>query len=267
VGEPINPEAWMWYYTNIGKSRCPIMDTWWQTETGSFVISSLPISPLKPGSATRPLPGFNGQVIDPEGKPVQEKGGSLVLTTPWPSILHTLYNEPQRFIEHYWNEAGDFISGDIARVDSDGFFWIQGRGDDVLNVSGHRIGNSEVESALVSHPFVSEAAVVGRPDDIKGESIAAFVVLKMGVELHETLIQELRDHVATEIGKIARPDSLYFVNDLPKTRSGKIMRRVVRSALIRKEVGDITTLANPEAVKEIEDVIHNKANKQSVMNK
>lgn len=257
VGEPINPEAWIWYHDNIGKGRCPIMDTWWQTETGSFVISPLPASPLKPGSASRPLPGFNAAVLDPDDKPVVEEGGSLVMTTPWPSMLHTLYNEPQRYVEHYWNESGQFISGDIARVDSDGYFWVQGRGDDVLNVSGHRIGNSEVESALVSHHNVSEAAVVGRPDDIKGESITAFVVLKMGVESNGGLIKELREHVGEEIGKIARPDAIYMVNDLPKTRSGKIMRRVVRSALIAKEVGDISTLANPEAVKEIEDVLKN----------
>ncbi|MDF1557354.1 MAG: acetate--CoA ligase [ANME-2 cluster archaeon] len=255
VGEPINPEAWMWFYDNIGKRRCPIMDTWWQTETGCFVISPLPVLPLKPGSATRPLPGFNAEVHDSDNKAVVDEGGSLVLTSPWPSMLHTLYNEPRRYVEHYWNENHDFVSGDIARVDSDGYFWVQGRGDDVLNVSGHRIGNSEVESALVSHPLVSEAAVVGRPDDIKGESIAAFVSLKMGVEPGDELVKTLRDHVAREIGKIARPDVIYFVNDLPKTRSGKIMRRIVRSALISKEVGDISTLANPEAVKEIEDVL------------
>ncbi|MCL7414565.1 MAG: acetate--CoA ligase [ANME-2 cluster archaeon] len=255
VGEPINPEAWMWFYENIGKRRCPIMDTWWQTETGCFVISPLPVLPLKPGSATRPLPGFNAEVHDSDNKAVVDEGGSLVLTSPWPSMLHTLYNEPRRYVEHYWNENHDFVSGDIARVDSDGYFWVQGRGDDVLNVSGHRIGNSEVESALVSHPLVSEAAVVGRPDDIKGESIAAFVSLKMGVEPGDELVKTLRDHVAREIGKIARPDVIYFVNDLPKTRSGKIMRRIVRSALISKEVGDISTLANPEAVKEIEDVL------------
>ncbi len=258
VGEPINPEAWIWYYENIGKSRCPIMDTWWQTETGSFVISPLPLLPLKPGSATRPLPGFGAEVHDPEGKSVVNEGGSLLLTSPWPSMLRTLYNEPQRYVEKYWTKNGDFISGDIARVDSDGYFWVQGRGDDVLNVSGHRIGNSEVESALVSHSSVSEAAVVGRPDDIKGESIAAFVVLKMGVEPGDELMKILWNHVGEEIGKIARPDIIYFVDDLPKTRSGKIMRRVVRSALISKEVGDISTLANPEAVKEIEDAVkHN----------
>lgn len=252
VGEPINPEAWIWYYENIGKTRCPVMDTWWQTETGCFVISPLPLLPLKPGSATRPLPGFDAEVHDPEGSSVVNQGGSLVLTSPWPSMLRTLYNEPERYRENYWTKSNDFISGDIARVDSDGYFWIQGRGDDVLNVSGHRIGNSEVESALVSHSSVSEAAVVGRPDDIKGESIAAFVVLRMGVEPGDELRNTLRNHVGEEIGKIARPDIIYFVDDLPKTRSGKIMRRVVRSALISQEVGDISTLANPEAVKEIE---------------
>ena len=252
VGEPINPEAWIWYYENIGKGRCPIMDTWWQTETGSFVISPLPLSSMKPGSAGRPLPGFSALVLDHDGNPVINEGGNLVMNSPWPAMLRTLYHESGRYEEHYYNKAGEFITGDIARVDSDGYFWIQGRGDDVLNVSGHRIGNSEVESALVSHPHVSEAAVVGRPDDLKGESITAFVVLKIGVDHSEELLQELRGHVAEEIGKIARPDTIYFVNDLPKTRSGKIMRRVVRSALISKEVGDISTLSNPEAVHEIE---------------
>lgn len=252
VGEPINPEAWIWYYENIGKGRCPIMDTWWQTETGSFVISPLPLSSMRPGSAGRPLPGFSAQVLDHDGNPVINEGGNLVMNSPWPAMLRTLYHESGRYEEHYYNKAGEFITGDIARVDSDGYFWIQGRGDDVLNVSGHRIGNSEVESALVSHPHVSEAAVVGRPDDLKGESITAFVVLKIGVDHSEELLQELRGHVAEEIGKIARPDTIYFVNDLPKTRSGKIMRRVVRSALISKEVGDISTLSNPEAVHEIE---------------
>ena len=252
VGEPINPEAWIWYYENIGKGRCPVMDTWWQTETGSFVISPLPISSTRPGSAGRPLPGFSALVLGHDGKPAINEGGSLVMNSPWPAMLRTLYHESGRYEEHYWNKAGEFISGDIARIDSDGYFWVQGRGDDVLNVSGHRIGNSEVESALVSHPHVSEAAVVGRPDDLKGESITAFVVLKIGVDHSEELLQELRGHVAEEIGKIARPDTIYFVNDLPKTRSGKIMRRVVRSALISKEVGDISTLSNPEAVHEIE---------------
>ena len=255
VGEPINPEAWMWYYTTIGKSRCPIMDTWWQTETGSFVLTPLPLSPLKPGSAVGPLPGYGAQVNDAQGHPIAEEGGNLVLTNPWPSMLHTLYNEPERYVEHYWNEAGEFLSGDIARVDSDGYFWVQGRGDDVLNVSGHRLGNSEVESALVSHPKVSEAAVVGAPDDIKGESITAFVLLNMGVKPEDSMINELRNHVAEEIGKLARPDKIYFVDDLPKTRSGKIMRRVIRSLLLAKAVGDISTLANPEAVKEIEEAI------------
>ncbi|MBA1341505.1 MAG: Acetyl-coenzyme A synthetase [ANME-2 cluster archaeon] len=257
VGEPINPEAWIWYYENIGNKRCPIMDTWWQTETGSFVISPLPLSPTRPGSAGRPLPGFSALVLDHDGKPVINEGGNLVMNSPWPAMLRTLYHDSGRYEEHYYNKAGEFITGDIARIDSDGYFWVQGRGDDVLNVSGHRIGNSEVESALVSHPHVSEAAVVGRPDDLKGESITAFVVLKIGVDHNEELLQELRGHVAEEIGKIARPDTIYFVNDLPKTRSGKIMRRIVRLALISKEVGDISTLANPEAVHEIEIALQN----------
>ena len=252
VGEPINPEAWIWYYKHIGNENCQIMDTWWQTETGHFVISPLPITPLKPGSATRPLPGLSADVYNEQGKPIQNAGGNLVLTHPWPGMLQGIYKNPGRYKETYWSKFKDtYLAGDVTRKDDDGFFWIQGRADDVLNVSGHRIGNSEIESALVSHPLVAEAAVVGKPHEIKGESITSYVVLKTDVNPSDELRKELREHVGNEMGKIARPDEIWFVNDVPKTRSGKIMRRVIRSKALGKEVGDISTLANPEAVEEI----------------
>jgi len=252
VGEPINPEAWMWYYKNIGNENCPIMDTWWQTETGHFIISPLPITPLKPGSATKPLPGLSANVLNEKGDPVQNAGGNLVLTHPWPGMLRGIYKNPERYQNTYWNKfEGKYLAGDVTRKDSDGYFWIQGRADDVLNVSGHRIGNSEVESALVSHPMVAEAAVVGKPHDLKGESITSYVVLKKNANPSDQLRNELREHVGKEMGKIARPDEIWFVNDVPKTRSGKIMRRVIRSKALGKEVGDTSTLANPEAVEEI----------------
>jgi acetyl-CoA synthetase len=252
VGEPINPEAWIWYYKFIGKERCPIMDTWWQTESGSFCISPLPITPLKPGSATKPLPGFTACVYNQKGEPITGAGGDLVLPTPWPAMFRGLYKDPQRYKETYWSKfPGIYLAGDVAREDEDGYFWIQGRADDVLNVSGHRIGNSEVESALVSHEKVAEAAVIGKPHELKGEAITAFVVLRKGVEPSDELRAELREHVAKEIGKIARPEEILFVNDVPKTRSGKIMRRVIRAKALGEPVGDISTLANPEAVEEI----------------
>ena len=252
VGEPINPEAWIWYFKNIGNENCQIMDTWWQTETGHFVISPLPITPLKPGSATKPLPGLGADVINEEGKSIQNAGGNLVLTHPWPGMLRGIYKNPQRYKETYWSKFKDiYLAGDVTRKDDDGYFWVQGRADDVLNVSGHRIGNSEVESALVSHPLVAEAAVIGKPHSLKGESITSYVVLKGNTAPSEELRKELREHVGKEMGKIARPDEIWFVNDVPKTRSGKIMRRVIRSKALGKEVGDISTLANPEAVEEI----------------
>ncbi len=252
VGEPINPEAWMWYYEHIGERRCPIMDTWWQTETGHFCISPLPITPLKPGSATKPLPGINAKVYNEQGEPVVNAGGNLVMLTPWPGMLRGLYKDPDRYRDVYWSKfPGTYLAGDVTRQDSEGYFWIQGRADDVLNVAGHRIGNSEVESALVSHPKVAEAAVIGKPHQLKGESITAFVVVRSGVEISEELRQELREHVGVEIGKIARPDEVFFVHDVPKTRSGKIMRRVIRAKATGGKVGDISTLANPEAVEEI----------------
>ena len=252
VGEPINPEAWIWYYKNIGNENCQIMDTWWQTETGHFVISPLPLTPLKPGSATRPLPGLGADVLNEKGEPVQNAGGNLVLTRPWPGMLRGIYKNSKRYQETYWDKfEGIYLAGDVTRKDDDGFFWIQGRADDVLNVSGHRIGNSEVESALVSHPMVAEAAVIGKPHSLKGESITSYVVLKGGASPSDELRSQLREHVGNEMGKIARPDEIWFVNDVPKTRSGKIMRRVIRSKALGKDVGDISTLANPEAVEEI----------------
>ena len=252
VGEPINPEAWMWYYKYIGNEKCQIMDTWWQTETGHFVISPLPITPLKPGSATKPLPGLSADVYDEKGEPVKNAGGNLVITHPWPGMLRGIYKNPERYKETYWNKfKGLYLAGDVTRIDDDNFFWIQGRADDVLNVSGHRIGNSEVESALVSHPMVAEAAVIGKPHELKGESITSYVVLKTNVNPTDDLRRELREYVGNEMGKIARPDEIWFVNDVPKTRSGKIMRRVIRSKALGKDVGDISTLSNPEAVEEI----------------
>ena len=251
VGEPINPEAWVWYYKYIGNERCQIMDTWWQTETGMQMISPLPITPLKPGSATKPFPGIEADIYDPKGNSLYKKnaGGFLVITKPWPAMLRGLWRAEERYINTYWSTYKDiYFTGDAARTDEEGYFWIQGRLDDVLNVSGHRIGNSEVESALVSHPAVSEAAVVGKPHQIKGEAIVAFVVLRSDFRPSEELKAELKEHVAKEIGKIARPDEIHFVTDLPKTRSGKIMRRVCRSIMLGKDPGDISTLANPEAV-------------------
>ncbi len=253
VGEPINPEAWIWYYTHIGGERCQIMDTWWQTETGSFVISPLPITHLKPGAATRPLPGFSAEVFNEKGEPILQSGGELVLSTPWPSMLRGLYNAPERYKNIYWSKfSGVYLAGDIARVDEDGCFWIQGRADDVLKISGHRISNSEIESALVSHPNVAEAAAIGKPHPIKGESICVYVVLREGIDHSDMLRTQLMQHVGNEIGKIARPDEIWFVKDVPKTRSGKIMRRIVRAKAIGESPGDISTLRNPEAVEELE---------------
>jgi acetyl-CoA synthetase len=252
VGEPINPEAWIWYRQNIGKGTCQIMDTWWQTETGQFCITPLPLTPLKPGSATKPFPGIQADVLDENGKSVINAGGSLVLLKPWPAMLRGLYKDPERYKDVYWKKYGfAYLAGDIARKDEEGYFWVQGRSDDVLKVAGHRIGNSEVESALVSHPKVAEAAVIGEPHELKGESITCLVVLRGGEDVSDSLRQELRKHVSSELGPIARPDKVLFVADLPKTRSGKIMRRVVRAKVLGKEVGDISTLANPEAVEEI----------------
>ncbi|HLA99384.1 MAG TPA: acetate--CoA ligase [Anaerolineales bacterium] len=244
VGEPINPEAWKWYYTVIGKERCPIMDTWWQTETGGFMISPLPITPLKPGSATRPLFGIEVDVVDDAGKPVANgEEGYLVIKKPWPGMLRTILKDPQRYKDQYWGKFGDmYQAGDSARKDSDGYIWVIGRIDDVIKVSGYRLGTAEVESALVSHPAVAEAAAIGLPHEIKGNAIHAYAILRAGVEKSDRLAEELRTHVAHEIGPIARPEEITFVDSLPKTRSGKIMRRLLKARALGLPEGDISTL-------------------------
>ncbi|HSF33677.1 MAG TPA: acetate--CoA ligase [Candidatus Tectomicrobia bacterium] len=246
VGEPINPEAWMWYHRVIGKERCPIVDTWWQTETGMIMITPLPgATATKPGSATRPFPGIVADVVSRDGQSVPPNaGGYLVIKRPWPAMLRTIYGDPERYKQQYWSEIPDvYFTGDGARRDENGYFWIMGRVDDVVNVAGHRLGTMEVESALVSHPLVAEAAVVGRPDEIKGQAIAAFVTLEAGRTVTDDLKQELRQHVAKEIGAFARPDDIRFTDALPKTRSGKIMRRLLREIAAGSEVrGDVTTL-------------------------
>lgn len=246
VGEPINPESWMWYYREIGKERCPIVDTWWQTETGAIMISPIPGAvPAKPGSATRPFFGIVPEVVTRSGAPVPDgQGGLLVIRKPWPSMARTIYGDPERYEQAYWSEVpGSYFTGDGARRDSDGYFWLMGRVDDVINVSGHRLGTMEVESALVAHAKVAEAAVVGRPDEMKGQAIAAFVTLESGNQPSEELRQELRQWVAKEIGALARPDDLRFTDSLPKTRSGKIMRRLLRELAATGDVkGDTTTL-------------------------
>ncbi|MDX6577679.1 MAG: acetyl-CoA synthetase [Blastocatellia bacterium] len=246
VGEPINPEAWMWYQRVIGKNRCPIVDTWWQTETGAIMISPLPgATPTKPGSATRPFPGIEADVMTRDGKSVRaNEGGYLVITKPWPAMLRTIYGDDERYREQYWSQIeGVYFAGDGARKDEDGYFWIMGRIDDVINVAGHRLGTAEIESALVSHEAVAEAAVVAKPDDLKGSAIVAFVTLEGGRVATNELREELRQHVAKEIGALARPDDLRFADALPKTRSGKIMRRLLREIATSGSVaGDVTTL-------------------------
>ncbi len=246
VGEPINPEAWMWYREVIGKGRCPIVDTWWQTETGAIMLTPLPGAiPTKPGSATRPFPGIVPEVVTKSGEPVPPgHGGLLVIRKPWPSMARTIYNDPERYVHQYWTDIpGSYFTGDGARRDKDGYYWLMGRVDDVINVSGHRLGTMEVESALVAHPKVAEAAVVGRPHEMKGQAIAAFVTLESGHQASPELKDELRAWVAKEIGALARPDDLRFTDQLPKTRSGKIMRRLLRELATSGEIkGDITTL-------------------------
>ncbi|MER3395374.1 MAG: acetate--CoA ligase [Acidimicrobiia bacterium] len=256
VGEPINPEAWMWYHSIIGGERCPIVDTWWQTETGSILISPLPgLTTTKPGSATRPLPGIKANVYDDDGNPVDPgHGGYLVIEEPWPSMLRTIYGDPERYRNTYWSRFdGVYFTGDGCRLDEDRYFWLMGRVDDVMNVAGHRISTAEVESALVAHPAVAEAAVVGRSDPDSGQAIAAFVTLAGGSYDgdEEALISELREWVAEKIGKIARPKSIVITDDLPKTRSGKIMRRLLRDISEQRQLGDVTTLANADVVEEI----------------
>jgi acetyl-CoA synthetase len=254
VGEPINPEAWMWYYKAIGDGRCPVVDTWWQTETGAIMITPLPgVTNLKPGSATRPFPGIAAEIRNERGETVAVGGGFLALTRPWPSMLRGIYGDPERYVRQYWNKwgSGVYVTGDGAKRDADGYFWLLGRVDDVINVAGHRIGTMEVESALVDHPSVAEAAVVGRAHDLKGQAITAFVTLKeeaRGTQSTEDLIADLKAHVVRKIGAIARPDDILLTADLPKTRSGKIMRRLLRDIAEGKTLGDTTTLADPAAV-------------------
>jgi acetyl-CoA synthetase len=246
VGEPINPEAWIWYHEKIGSGKCPIVDTWWQTETGMILIAPLPGAvPTKPGSATRPLPGVMADVVDRQGNSVPANtGGLLVIRQPWPAMLRTIFGDDERYRQQYWSQVPHcYFTADGARKDEDGYFWIMGRVDDVLNVAGHRLSTMEIESALVHHSQVAEAAVVGQPDEIKGEGICCFVTLVAGVAPSEELKKELRDHVAKEIGALARPDSIRFTDALPKTRSGKIMRRLLRDIAGGKQTtGDTTTL-------------------------
>jgi acetyl-CoA synthetase len=257
VGEPINPEAWIWYHNVIGKARCPIVDTWWQTETGGIMISPLPgATPTVPGTATRPLPGISIDIVDRNGQSVGvNEGGYLVIRKPWPGMLRTIWGDDERFRIQYWKDIpGVYFAGDGARRDENGYFWIMGRVDDVLNVAGHRLGTAEVESALVSHPKVAEAAVVGRPDELKGSAIVAFVSLEGGNEGSEQLRKELRDHVAREIGPIAKPDDIRFTDLLPKTRSGKIMRRLLREiAASGNVVGDVSTLEDFTVIEKLRD--------------
>jgi acetyl-CoA synthetase len=259
VGEPINPKAWLWYYKVIGGERCPIVDTWWQTETGAIMITPLPgIVSTKPGSATRPFPGIAAEVVDErEGKPIDEGQGLLVLTRPWPSMLRTLYKEDERFIETYFAKFGKetYLVGDAARKDKDGYFWVIGRIDDVVNVSGHRLSTAEVESAIVSHGKVAEAAVIGQVDEDSGQAICAFVTLEGDLEGTNELVEEIRSRVADRIGKFARPKRIIWADDLPKTRSGKIMRRLLRDIADGKALGDVTTLRDPDVMAQLEGKI------------
>jgi acetyl-CoA synthetase len=269
VGEPINPEAWMWYHRNIGRERCPIVDTWWQTETGAIMITPLPgITETVPGSATTPFPGIRADILSLRGEHIPAGGGFLAVRRPWPSMLRGIWGDPQRFVETYWSKwigetvgAGDdtqpgesvYFPGDGAKRDERGYYWVIGRIDDVLNVAGHRIGTMEVESALVDHPAVAEAAVVGKAHELKGQAVAAFVTLKDGLEPSDELKRELSDHVVKKIGAIARPDAILFSADLPKTRSGKIMRRLLKDIAEGRALGDTTTLADPSVVARLKD--------------
>ncbi|MHB8653620.1 MAG: acetate--CoA ligase [Terriglobia bacterium] len=261
VGEPINPEAWMWYHENIGRGRCPIVDTWWQTETGMCMITPLPgLTATKPGSATRPFPGIEVEVLDEKGNQVGPGGGGyLVVTKPWPAMFRTIYGDPDRYVNQYWSRyPGKYLTGDGVKIDEDGYLWLLGRVDDVMNVAGHRISTYEVESALVDHPSVAEAAVIGKSHEIKGQGIAAFVTLKEGVAASNALNEELRKHVATKIGAIARPDDIFFSAELPKTRSAKIMRRLLRDIAEGRVLGDTTTLADPAVVSKLKQQYEDK---------
>ena len=256
VGEPINPKAWLWYHLVIGGERCPVVDTWWQTETGHIMIAPLPgITATKPGSATRPLPGIEAQVVtESDGEDAGTDQGLLTLRRPWPGMLRTLYGDHERFIETYWDKFGRdvYFVGDAARKDEDGYFWIIGRVDDVLNVSGHRMSTAEIESAIVSHEKVAEAAVIGQQDEDSGQAVAAFVTLSGTQEGSDELVQDIRDHVARKIGKLARPKRIIWADDLPKTRSGKIMRRLLRDIAEGRELGDVTTLRDPDVMQQLE---------------
>jgi acetyl-CoA synthetase len=248
VGEPINPEAWVWYWKTIGGGRCPVVDTWWQTETGHILISPLPgLTVCKPGSATQPFPGIEAEVVNDKGEPAQ--AGYLVLKRPWPGMLRGIYGDPERYQRQYWSQMpGMYFTGDGCKRDKDGYLWLLGRIDDVMNISGHRVSTMEVESALVDHPAVAEAAVIGRPHDIKGQAIAAFVTIKVGVPQTDALRDEVKQHVAKKIGALARPDDVIYAAELPKTRSGKIMRRLLRDVAEGRALGDTTTLADPAVV-------------------
>jgi acetyl-CoA synthetase len=251
VGEPINPEAWVWYRTHVGGGRCPIVDTWWQTETGMIMITPLPgITHTRPGSATHPFPGVSAEILDESGRIVKEGGGYLAITRPWPAMLQTIYGDPERYVKQYWSkwDAKTYFTGDGAKRDRRGYFWLLGRVDDVLNVAGHRIGTMEVESALVDHPAVAEAAVVGKAHDLKGQALAAFVTLKEGIVTNGDLVNQLKSHVVHKIGALARPDDIVFTAELPKTRSGKIMRRLLKDVAEGRALGDTTTLADPAVI-------------------
>jgi acetyl-CoA synthetase len=258
VGEPINPRAWIWYQQVIGGGRCPVVDTWWQTETGQIMITPLPgITETKPGSATQPFPGVEAAVVKGDGEIVEEGGGFLSLRRPWPAMARTLYKEPERYVETYWSRWGDdiYVVGDAAKIDEDGYFWIVGRTDDVINVSGHRMSTMEIESALVSHENVAEAAVIGQTDEDTGQVICAFVTCEGGADPPDGFDQELREHVAQKIGKLARPKRIIWADDLPKTRSGKIMRRLLKDIAEGRELGDVTTLRDPAVTEQIREKV------------
>jgi len=255
VGEPINPEAWMWYFKHIGGESCPIVDTWWQTETGGIMISPVPgigLVPLKPGSATFPLPGIDADVVDDNGNPVPPGvRGYLIIKKPWPGMLMTLYKDPERYKQTYWSRFPNvYYAGDYCMKDEEGYFWLLGRADEVLKIAGHRLGTTELESAIVSHPAIAESAVVSKPHEIKGEAIVVFVILKQGYHPSEELKKELTDHLRKTVGPVATPDQIYFVSKLPKTRSGKIMRRVLKALVSDKPIGDVTTLEDEASVEE-----------------
>jgi acetyl-CoA synthetase len=260
VGEPINPAAWIWYHQHIGNKKCPIVDTWWQTETGGIMITPLPgVTRTTPGSATVPFPGISAELVDGAGNPIETGGGFLVITKPWPGMLRTIYGDDERYQEQYWKRfPGRYFPGDGAKRDKRGYYWILGRVDDVLNVAGHRLGTMEVESALVSHPAVAEAAVVARPHELKGQAIVAFVILRSGHDASDGLRAELREHVAKKIGAIARPEEILVSADLPKTRSGKIMRRLLRDIAEGRALGDVTTLADPAVVSALKEKYEDK---------